>query len=92
VARKCPKNPYSLFSHQSPDQKQLIHDFRLKISKRRVWKIKANLENSQEEVTAGDQGVTSGQKGPKKAKKGQKGLNGSICTIARVKKQRINGS
>jgi hypothetical protein len=35
--------------------------------------MKAQLENSQEEVTTGAQGATSGQKGPERARKGQKG-------------------
>jgi hypothetical protein len=38
--------------------------------------MKAQLENSQEEVTTGAQGVTSGQKGPERAKKNKKGPKG----------------
>jgi len=48
--------------------------------------MKAQLENSQKEVTTGAQGVTSGQEGPKKAKKAQKGQKGLFDTILLIKK------
>jgi hypothetical protein len=40
--------------------------------------MKAQLENSQEEVTTGAQGVTSGQKGSKRAKRAKKAFWGHI--------------
>jgi hypothetical protein len=47
--------------------------------------MKAQLENSREEVTTGAQGVTSGQKGSKKGQKrartGQKGLLSTVLLI-----------
>jgi hypothetical protein len=36
--------------------------------------MKAQFENSQDEVMTGTQGVTSDQKGPKRARKGQKAV------------------
>ena len=48
--------------------------------------MKAQLENSQEEVTTGAQGVTRGQKGPKKAKKAKKAQKGLVDTILLIKK------
>ena len=47
--------------------------------------MKTQLKNSQEEVSTGVQGVTSGQKGPKRANEGQKGIIGSFVTILLVK-------
>jgi hypothetical protein len=44
--------------------------------------MKAQLENSQEEVTTGAQGVTSGQKGPERAKRAYRAKNAFKHRIA----------
>jgi len=48
--------------------------------------MKAQLENTQKEVTTRAQGVKSGQKGPKMAKRAQKGQKGLFDTILLIKK------
>jgi hypothetical protein len=72
--QKGPIGPKRPFKHHIIDKKQLFTIFDSKDQLTNDWKIKAQLENSQKEVTTGAQGVASGQKGPERAKMAKKAL------------------
>ena len=87
VARKgqtWTKRAKKAFLDHIIDQKRLIKGFQLKIGNKKNKKMKAQHKYSQEKVTTGVQGVTSGQKGSKRAKRAKKAFLDHIIDQKRL--------